>query len=79
MATFTLRAVSCDDELGAALDDALGTLEAPKGETPAERSEHERGWVVVQATMVKTSPAGVGVASLGLWGSCSTTCKTARV
>jgi len=28
MATFTLRAVSCDDELGAALDDALGTLEA---------------------------------------------------
>lgn len=28
MAIFTLRAVSCDDELGAALDDALGTLEA---------------------------------------------------
>jgi len=28
MATFTLRAVSCDDELGGALDDALGTLEA---------------------------------------------------
>ncbi len=28
MATFTLRAMSCDDELGAALDDALGTLGA---------------------------------------------------
>jgi len=28
MATFTLRAVSCDDELGAALDDALSALEA---------------------------------------------------